>query len=64
MTTDQHKWLATSFFPEYLIKEVMDAQVDITDIGHTTAANYTKELARHIKITNYNNINKIFQILY
>ncbi|MBE6813926.1 MAG: hypothetical protein E7522_00580 [Ruminococcaceae bacterium] len=35
MTTDQHKWLATSFFPEYLIKEVMDAQVDITDIGHT-----------------------------
>lgn len=35
MTTDQHKWLATSFFPEYLIKEVMDAQVDIKDIGHT-----------------------------
>ena len=35
MTTDQHKWLATSFFPEYLIKEVMDAQVNIKDIGHT-----------------------------
>jgi exopolysaccharide biosynthesis protein len=35
MTTDQHKWLATSFFPEYLVKEVMDAQVDIKDIGHT-----------------------------
>ena len=35
MTTDQHKWLATSFFPEALIKDVMDAQVDITDIGKT-----------------------------
>ncbi len=35
MTTDQHKWLATSFFPKYLIDEIMNAQVDITDIGHT-----------------------------
>ena len=35
MTTDQHKWLATSFFPEALINEVMDAQVDVTDIGKT-----------------------------
>ena len=35
MTTDQHKWLATTFFPESLIKEVMDAQVDIRDIGKT-----------------------------
>lgn len=35
MTTDQHKWLATSFFPEYLIKDVMGAQVDIKDIGKT-----------------------------
>lgn len=35
MTTDQHKWLATSFFPEYLINEVMGAQVDIKDIGKT-----------------------------
>ncbi len=35
MTTDQHKWLATSFFPKYLVDEVMNAQVDIKDIGHT-----------------------------
>lgn len=35
MTTDQHKWLATSFFPEALINEVMDAQVDVKDIGKT-----------------------------
>ena len=35
MTTDQHKWLATSLFPEALINEVMDAQVDVTDIGKT-----------------------------
>ncbi len=35
MTTDQHKWLATSFFPEALIDKVMKAQVDIKDIGHT-----------------------------
>jgi exopolysaccharide biosynthesis protein len=33
MTTDQHKWLATWFFPDSLIKEVMDAQVDIKDIS-------------------------------
>ena len=35
MTTDQHKWLATCFFPKYLIDEIMDAQVDIKDIGKT-----------------------------
>lgn len=35
MTTDQHKWLATSFFPEALIDKVMSAQVDVTDIGKT-----------------------------
>ena len=35
MTTDQHKWLATSFFPEWLIDEVMGAQVDIKDITVT-----------------------------
>ena len=35
MTTDQHKWLATSFFPKYLIDDIMNAQVDIKDIGHT-----------------------------
>ena len=32
MTTDQHKWLATSFFPERLIDEVMSAQTDVKDI--------------------------------
>lgn len=35
MTTDQHKWLATSFFPERLIDEVMSKQVDIKDISVT-----------------------------
>lgn len=32
MTTDQHKWLATSFFPERLIDEVMSKQMDVKDI--------------------------------
>ncbi len=35
MTTDQHKWLATSFFPQRLIDEVMSQQVDIKDISVT-----------------------------
>lgn len=35
MTTDQHKWLATWFFPDWLIDEVMSAQVDIKDVGVT-----------------------------
>lgn len=35
MTTDQHQWLATAFFPDSLIKEIMDAQVDIKDISVT-----------------------------
>ena len=35
MTTDQHKWLATCFFPDSLINEVMGAQVDIKDISVT-----------------------------
>lgn len=35
MTTDQHKWLATSFFPGWLIDDVMDARVDVRDIGTT-----------------------------
>lgn len=35
MTTDQHKWLATWFFPDWLIDEVMSAQVDIKDISVT-----------------------------
>ena len=35
MTTDQHKWLATAFFPERLVDEVMSAQVDIKDISVT-----------------------------
>ncbi len=42
MTTDQHKWLATCFFPKYLIDEVMDAQVDVTDIGKTDLKNEEK----------------------
>lgn len=36
MTTDQHKWLATSFFPKWLIDDVMGKQVDIKDITVTT----------------------------
>lgn len=35
MTTDQHKWLATWFFPDSLIDKVMEAQVDIKDISVT-----------------------------
>ncbi len=35
MTTDQHKWLAQSFFPEWLIDDVMSRQVDIKDMGIT-----------------------------
>lgn len=35
MTTDQHKWLATSFFPEWLINEVMSNQSDVKDITVT-----------------------------
>ena len=35
MTTDQHKWLATLFFPDSLIDEVMSGQVDIKDISVT-----------------------------
>ena len=35
MTTDQHKWLATSFFPKWLIDDVMGARVDVRDIGKT-----------------------------
>ncbi len=35
MTTDQHKWLATWFFPDSLIEEVMSGQVDIKDISVT-----------------------------
>lgn len=35
MTTDQHKWLATSFFPDWLIDDVMSKQVDIKDISVT-----------------------------
>ena len=35
MTTDQHKWLATWFFPDWLIDEVMSGQVDIKDISVT-----------------------------
>ena len=35
MTTDQHKWLATWFFPDWIIDEVMSGQVDIKDISVT-----------------------------
>lgn len=35
MTTDQHKWLATWFFPDSLIDEVMSGQIDIKDISVT-----------------------------
>lgn len=35
MTTDQHKWLATSFFPDWLVDSVMSKRVDIKDMGVT-----------------------------
>ncbi len=35
MTTDQHRWLATAFFPDRLVDEVMAARVDVKDISVT-----------------------------
>lgn len=35
MTTDQHKWLATSFFPEWIVEDVMSRQVLVKDVGVT-----------------------------
>ncbi len=35
MSTDQHTWLATSFFPDWLIESVMSQRVDIKDMGFT-----------------------------
>ena len=35
MTTDQHKWLATWFFPDNLVDDIMAEQVDIKDISVT-----------------------------
>lgn len=35
MTTDQHQWLATSFFPKKIIDEVMGAQIDVRTIAKT-----------------------------
>ncbi len=35
MWTDQHKWLATSFFPDWLIKDVMTGYSDVKDMGVT-----------------------------
>ncbi len=35
MTTDQHQWLATSFFPKRLIDEVVGARVDNKEISVT-----------------------------
>ncbi len=35
MTTDQHKWMATSFFPGWLIDDVMGAQMDNKEISVT-----------------------------
>lgn len=32
MTTDQHKWLATTFFPDRLIDEIMSAQIQSEEI--------------------------------
>ncbi len=43
MTTDQHKWLATSFFPEWLIDDVMSRQVDVKDMGVTQIVKPQKE---------------------
>ncbi len=35
MTTDQHKWLATWFFPDRLINEIMTAQMDNKEVSIT-----------------------------
>ena len=39
MCTDQHRWLATSFFPDWLIDSVMSKRVDIKDMGFTEVIN-------------------------
>ena len=44
MTTDQHKWLAQSFFPDWLIKDVMSRQVDIKDMSITEEFDPNKDL--------------------
>ncbi len=38
MTTDQHKWLATAFFPDRLVNEVMAAQIDNKEISVTDSS--------------------------
>ncbi len=35
MWTDQHQWLAKSFFPDWLIKDVMTGYSDVKDMGIT-----------------------------
>lgn len=44
MTTDQHKWLAKSFFPDWLVKDVMSRQVDIKDMAITEIVDPNKDL--------------------
>ena len=44
MTTDQHRWLAQSFFPDWLIKDVMSRQVDIKDMSITEEFDPNKDL--------------------
>ena len=44
MTTDQHKWLAQSFFPDWLIKDIMSRQVDIKDMSITEEFDPNKDL--------------------
>lgn len=44
MTTDQHKWLAQSFFPKWLIDDVMSRQVDIKDMSITGEFDPNKDM--------------------
>lgn len=45
MTTDQHRWLATSFFPKWLVDDVMSRQVDIKEIGITEITDIEETLS-------------------
>ena len=44
MSTGDHQWLATKFFPKYVIDEVMDKRVDrYEEIGVTSSEDFVKE---------------------
>ena len=55
MTTDQHKWLAEAFLPGRLVKEVMDAQIDIKDVSVTETKPVEEEIVEEEIVDVYGN---------